>query len=157
MGDGSQRGSLARLAAGVPNVDFLPPAAQEDFPDVLAAADVLVLTQRASVLDMSVPSKLTSYFAAGRPVLASVAAGGGAAEEIRRSGGGRLVPPEDPAALAAAARELAGDPAAARRLGARGAAYARAHLSRAAGLGRVTALLDEALAGRPGQREGNAA
>lgn len=100
---------------------------------------------------MSVPSKLTSYFAAGRPVLASVAAGGGTAQEIRRSDAGRLVPPEDPAALAAAARELAADPGAADAIGTRGAGYARDHLSRAAGLDRVTALLDEALAlaGRP--------
>ncbi|WP_326599348.1 glycosyltransferase [Streptomyces sp. NBC_01803] len=151
MGDGSQRPRLTELAAGVPNVEFLPPAAAEDFPDVLAAADALVVTQRAAVLDMSVPSKLTSYFAAGRPVLASVAAGGGTAQEIRRSDAGRLVPPEDPAALAAAARELAADPGAADAIGTRGAGYARDHLSRAAGLDRVTALLDEALAlaGRP--------
>ena len=56
---------------------------------MLAAADVLAVTQRASVLDMSVPSKLTSYFAAGRPVVASVAAEGGTAQEVRRSGAGR--------------------------------------------------------------------
>ncbi|RKN12128.1 glycosyltransferase [Streptomyces radicis] len=146
MGDGSQRARLAARAERLPNVTLLPPAADADFPEVLAAADVLVVTQRAAVLDMSVPSKLTSYFAAGRPVLASVAAEGGTAAEVRRSDAGRLVPPEDPAALAAAARKLAADPAAADALGARGAAYARDHLSRAAGLGRVTALLDEALA-----------
>ncbi|MFD5319702.1 glycosyltransferase [Streptomyces sp. NPDC127098] len=146
MGDGSQRGRLVELAAGLPNVDFLPPASDDEFPDVLAAADALVVTQRASVLDMSLPSKLTSYFVAGRPVIASVAAQGGTAQEIRRSKAGMLVPPEDPAALAAAARELAADPATADTMGARGADYARTHLSRAAGLGRVTALLDEARA-----------
>ncbi|MDT0344528.1 glycosyltransferase [Streptomyces litchfieldiae] len=146
MGDGSQRPRLAELAAGVPGVELLPPAAEKDFPDVLAAADVLVVTQRAAVLDMSVPSKLTSYFRAGRPVIASVAEGGGTAAEVIRSGGGRLVAPEDPAALAAAARALAADPATADALGAAGAEYARVHLSRDAGLGRVTALLDEALA-----------
>ncbi|MDT0322041.1 glycosyltransferase [Streptomyces millisiae] len=149
MGDGSQRGRLVELAAGLPNVDFLPPASDDEFPDVLAAADALVVTQRASVLDMSLPSKLTSYFVAGRPVIASVAAQGGTAQEIRRSKAGTLVPPEDPAALAAAARELAADPAAADAMGARGADYARTHLSRAAGLGRVTALLDEARAVHP--------
>jgi glycosyltransferase involved in cell wall biosynthesis len=154
MGEGSQRARLAALAAGVPNVDFLPPAADEDFPDVLAAADVLVVTQRAAVLDMSVPSKLTSYFRAGRPVLAAVAPGGGTAGEVTRSGAGRLVAPEDPAALAGAARALAADPAAGDAAGARGAEYARTRLSRAAGLDRVTALLDEALAlSRPADRK----
>ncbi|MDT0444227.1 glycosyltransferase family 4 protein [Streptomyces johnsoniae] len=146
MGEGSQRPRLAELAAHVPNVELLPPAAAEDFPDVLAAADVLAVTQRAAVLDMSVPSKLTSYFRAGRPVVASVAEGGGTAAEIRSSGAGLLVPPEDPAALAAAVRRLAADPAAADAAGARGAAYAAEHLSRAAGLRRITATLDEALA-----------
>ncbi|WP_129843853.1 glycosyltransferase [Streptomyces sp. RFCAC02] len=163
MGDGSQRVRLAALAAAVPNVTLLPPVADADFPAVLAAADALVVTQRAAVLDMSVPSKLTSYFAAGRPVIASVAAAGGTADEVRRSGGGVLVPPEDPAALADAARRLAADPETAGELGARGAAYARENLSRTAGLRRITAMLDEALAlgapvrqalGRGGTRRG---
>ncbi|WP_262386734.1 glycosyltransferase family 4 protein [Streptomyces sp. TRM49041] len=145
MGDGNQRRTLEQLADGVPNLEFLPPVDDGDFPDVLAAADVLAVTQRASVLDMSVPSKLTSYFAAGRPVVASVADGGGTAHEVRRSGAGVLVPPEDPEALLAAVRGLAADPEAARELGAAGPRHVEAHLSRAAGLARYDALLDEVL------------
>ncbi|MGY1435356.1 glycosyltransferase family 4 protein [Streptomyces reniochalinae] len=145
MGEGNQRAHLAQLAAPLPNVDLLPPAAEADFPDVLAAADALAVTQRASVLDMSVPSKLTSYFAAGRPVIASVADGGGTAHEVRRSAAGLLVPPEDPSALAAAARSLAADPARAAALGGAGRDYATGHLGREAGLTRCTALLEEAL------------
>ncbi|MBB0244435.1 glycosyltransferase [Streptomyces alkaliphilus] len=151
MGDGSRRDRLAEVAADVPNLRILPPAGDAGFPDVLAAADALVVTQRASVLDMSVPSKLTSYFTAARPVIASVADGGGTAEEIRRSDAGWLVPPEDPAAIVGAAREIAADPAAADAIGARGFDYARTHLGREAGLARISALLDEALAvHRPG-------
>jgi glycosyltransferase involved in cell wall biosynthesis len=150
MGEGSQRARLRESAAGLPNVRFLPPAQDDDFPEVLAAADVLAVTQRASVLDMSVPSKLTSYFAAGRPVVASVAPGGGTAQEVERSGAGVLVPPEDPRALLAAVRGLAADPAGADTLGARGPAYVREHLSRAAGLARMDALLAEALGGGEG-------
>ncbi|AKH82084.1 glycosyl transferase [Streptomyces sp. CNQ-509] len=145
MGDGNQRAHLAALGAGLPNLDFLPPADSADFTDVLAAADVLAVTQRSSVLDMSVPSKLTSYFAAGRPVVASVADGGGTAEEMRRAGAGVVVPPEDPAALLEAVRSLAAEPEAADALGAKGPVYVREHLSSEAGLGRITALLDEAL------------
>ncbi|MGK5629098.1 glycosyltransferase [Streptomyces sp. URMC 123] len=147
MGDGNQRERLRALGAGLPNLHFLPPAEEADFPDVLAAADVLAVTQRASVLDMSVPSKLTSYFAAGRPVVASVAPRGGTAEEVRRSGAGVLVPPEDPGALLAAVRKLAESPDDAAELGANGPAYVDAHLSRDAGLARITALLNEALEG----------
>ncbi|WP_240957273.1 glycosyltransferase family 4 protein [Streptomyces chilikensis] len=154
MGDGSRRAALRETASGVPNVEFLPPAGNEEFPDVLAAADVLAVTQRASVLDMSVPSKLTSYFAAGRPVVASVADGGGTAEEVRRSGAGVLVGPEDPAALLEAVRKLAADPAAADALGARGPHHVAEHLGRGAGLARYDALLAEVLAGPAGTAAG---
>jgi colanic acid biosynthesis glycosyl transferase WcaI len=145
MGEGNQREALRSLAGNLPNLDFLPPAEDEDFPEVLAAADVLVVTQRASVLDMSIPSKLTSYLAAGRPVVASVAAEGGTAQEVERSGAGVLVPPEDPRALLDAVRALADDPDRADALGARGPEYVDARLSRAAGLARIDALLAEAL------------
>ncbi|MFE5210493.1 glycosyltransferase family 4 protein [Streptomyces sp. NPDC056600] len=154
MGDGNQRAALREQAAGVPNVEFLPSVGDDEFPDVLAAADVLAVTQRASVLDMSVPSKLTSYFAAGRPVVASVADGGGTAEEVRRSGAGVLVPPEDPAALLAAVRRLDADRTAAAELGARGPRHVAAHLGREAGLARYDALLDEVLADRAGTAAG---
>ncbi|GLX20490.1 glycosyltransferase WbuB [Streptomyces lavendulae subsp. lavendulae] len=147
MGDGSQRAALASMAADVPNLDIIPPAADNGFPDVLAAADVLAVTQHAAVLDMSVPSKLTSYFQAGRPVVASVAAQGGTAQEVRRSGAGVLVPPEDPAALLEAVRSLAGDPEGADALGAAGPVHVAAHLSREAGLARIDALIGEALGG----------
>ncbi|MGP3979589.1 glycosyltransferase [Streptomyces sp. KR80] len=148
MGDGNQRAQLRSLGAGLSNLTFLPPADEAEFPDVLAAADVLAVTQRASVLDMSVPSKLTSYFAAGRPVVASVAERGGTAAEVRRSEAGVLVPPENPTALLAAVRQLAEDPDAADALGSCGPAYVDSHLSRAAGLARITGLLDEALGSR---------
>jgi colanic acid biosynthesis glycosyl transferase WcaI len=147
MGDGNQRAMLRRLAVDVPNLTFLPPADDGEFPDVLAAADVLAVTQRASVLDMSVPSKLSSYFASGRPVVASVAADGGTAQEVLRSGAGVLVSPEDPDALLAAVRRLAGDPVRADALGAQGPRHVASHLSRDAGLARIDALIDEALGG----------
>ncbi|MET8174074.1 glycosyltransferase [Streptomyces clavifer] len=151
MGDGNQRTGLRELAAGLPNIDFLPPAGADEFTDVLAAADVLAVTQRASVLDMSVPSKLTSYFVSGRPVVASVADEGGTADEVRRSGAGVLVAPEDPAALLAAVRKLADDPDAADALGAQGPRYVAHHLSREAGLARFDALLTEVLGDAQGR------
>ncbi|MEU1215944.1 glycosyltransferase [Streptomyces sp. NPDC005790] len=145
MGDGNQREGLRERAGALPNIDFLPPADADDFTDVLAAADVLAVTQRASVLDMSVPSKLTSYFVTGRPVVASVSGEGGTADEVRRSGAGILVAPEDPAALLAVVRRLAADPVEADALGAHGPRYVAQHLSREAGLARFDALLVEAL------------
>lgn len=148
MGDGNQRPHLQRLAAGVSSLSFLPPAEADDFPDVLAAADVLAVTQKASVLDMSLPSKLTSYFMTGRPVIASVAAEGGTAQEVLRSGAGSLIAPEDPKALLAEVRALTGDPERAAQMGARGPEYVEQRLSSRAGLERITALLRLAAAGR---------
>jgi colanic acid biosynthesis glycosyl transferase WcaI len=148
LGDGNQRAALEQAGRGIARLEFLAPVADADFPDVLAAADALAVTQRASVLDMSIPSKLTSYFAAGRPVLASVAEAGGTAQEVLRSGAGVLVAPEDPAALLAAFRTLLADRDRAEALGAAGPGYVRAHLGREAGLARIDALLTEALSPR---------
>jgi colanic acid biosynthesis glycosyl transferase WcaI len=145
LGDGNQRAALEEAGRGLDRLEFLAPVADADFPEVLAAADVLAVTQRASVLDMSIPSKLTSYFAAGRPVLASVAAGGGTAEEVLRSGAGVLVAPEDPRALLAALLDLVADRGRVEALGAAGPRYVHDHLGRAAGLARVDALIAEAL------------
>ncbi|WP_435885712.1 glycosyltransferase [Streptomyces lydicus] len=148
MGDGNQRPHLQQLAAGVSALSFLPPAGADEFPDMLAAADVLAVTQKATVLDMSLPSKLTSYFMTGRPVIASVAAEGGTAQEVLRSGAGTVIAPEDPKALLAEVRALADDPARAARLGARGPHYVEERLSSRAGLERITELLRLATAGR---------
>ncbi|MEU1471065.1 glycosyltransferase [Streptomyces sp. NPDC005761] len=145
MGDGNQRDALLARASGLPNLDVLPPAGEDEFTDILAAADVLAVTQRASVLDMSVPSKLTSYFVTGRPVIASVADGGGTALEVQRSGAGLLVAPEDPAAVLAAVRKLIEEPEAADELGSNGPRYVARHLGREAGLARFDALLTEVL------------
>ncbi|MEU9124873.1 glycosyltransferase [Streptomyces sp. NPDC048506] len=148
MGDGNQRAHLRRLGADVASLSFLPPADADAFPDVLAAADVLAVTQKASVLDMSLPSKLTSYFMTGRPVIASVAAEGGTAQEVVRSGAGTVITPEDPKALLAEVRALTDDPERAARQGACGPRYVEQRLSSQAGLERITALLRLARAGR---------
>lgn len=125
-GSGNQRAALEQLAArlALPNVTFLPPQPSGVFEELLLSADILLVNQRPEVGDMSLPSKLTSYFAAGRPVIAAVDADSEAAREIRRSGGGVLVPPSDPAALATAVRSVAADAPRAAALGASGRRYA---------------------------------
>jgi len=131
MGGGSQRAMLEERAGELRNVTFLDPRPSDEFPDVLAAADVLLVNERASVIDMSLPSKLTSYFRAGRPVLAAVPNGSTAAE-IRRSGGGITVPAEESEAIVEAVLMLANDPALAEELGTAGRDYAERALSESA-------------------------
>ncbi|WP_226366708.1 glycosyltransferase [Pseudonocardia sp. ICBG162] len=126
LGDGSARPGLERLAAGCDRISFLSPLAAGLFESTLAAADVLVLNERASVREMCVPSKLTSYFAAARPVVAASAEGGATAFEIRRSGGGVVVAPERPDLLLDAALGLGLRPG---DTGERGRTYAGTELT----------------------------
>lgn len=111
MGDGSQRPELQALGDGIAALNFRPPALSADFPDVLAAADMLLINERPTSVDMSLPSKLTSYFQGGRPVLAASPAAGGTAAEVKASGGGLILEPGQPAKLLDAVRALAADPA----------------------------------------------
>ena len=108
---------------------------------------MLLVNERASAVDMSLPSKLTSYFSAGVPVLAAVPSGGGTAAEVERSGGGLLVAPEDPKALVDALVAVRSDPDLRARLGAAGRTHARTQLSKQASLQRLTAVLRAAMDG----------
>ena len=101
-GDGNERAKLEALARQleVTNVSFLPSQPTGLYESMLLAADVLLVNQRTAVGEMSLASKLTSYFMAARPVIAAVAASSETARELERAGAGVLVPPEDPHALA---------------------------------------------------------
>jgi glycosyltransferase involved in cell wall biosynthesis len=142
VGDGSQRGHLESLAAGVTSIQFLPFQAEKDLPNVLGAADLLLVSERATVVDMSLPSKLTTYFAAGRPIVAAVPEDGSTAAEVRRSGAGVTVPVGDPDSLNEAVANLRTDEARAEALGDAGRHYASATLGETAAMIRVDQLLE---------------
>ena len=125
-GDGNDRANLERRARArrLRNVQFLPSQPWGDYEAMLEAADVLLVNQRATVGDMSLPSKLTSYLAAGRPIIAAVASESETAREVLRSGGGVVVAPEDPRRLAEALHRLRDDTELRSSLGAAGRRYA---------------------------------
>jgi len=143
MGDGNERRRLEEIAAGVATLQFLDPQPAERFMNVLGAADVLLLNERPSVLDMSLPSKITSYFLAGRPVVAAVAAGGATEAELTRSGGALVTPAGDPAALLAAIRSVTDDDALAGRLVQAAREHAERHFERATLLERAERFIAE--------------
>lgn len=129
LGDGNQRKSLEELGRGVRCLQIHDPLPDDDFAAALTAADILLVNQKPGVTEMSVPSKLTSYFQSGTAVLAAIDESSGAAEEIRNSGAGIVVDSGDPGLLLDAITALAGDATLRTRLGANGAAYVRTVLS----------------------------
>lgn len=147
MGDGNQRSMLEEHAAGLPNLRFLPPQPEEDFPNVLSAADILLVNQRPTVTDMSLPGKLTSYFASGQPVVAAVSPTSETARELTGSDVGLVVDAGQPELLLRAIQRLANNPEEATRLGARGQTFARTNLTGEASLARLEQFLGGMLDG----------
>lgn len=129
VGDGAERDDLERSARGVASVRFMAPVKSDDYPVVLAAADVLLVNEKEGVSAMSVPSKLTSYFNAGRPILAATDPAGITASELKSSGAGAIVRAGDPAALLEAVDKLLRDESASERFGAAGRRYKSTILS----------------------------
>jgi colanic acid biosynthesis glycosyl transferase WcaI len=110
VGDGETRQRIEGLVAEYHldrSVRILPFQPEDRLAETLAAADVLLLNQLASVKDAVIPSKLLTYMAAGRPVLAAVNVTSQGAEILREADGGVLVAPEDPLALVAGVEALA--------------------------------------------------
>jgi putative colanic acid biosynthesis glycosyltransferase WcaI len=131
VGDGEARHELeaATQAADLGGVVRYVPFQPDDMlSGMFAAADLLLVNQLSSVKDTVIPSKLLTYMAAGRPVLAAVNPGSQAAEILREADGGALVSPEDPEALSAAVQWfMAQSQEALTAFGERNRAYAEEH------------------------------
>jgi glycosyltransferase involved in cell wall biosynthesis len=145
VGDGTRREVLEQVTAGLSSAEVRDPVSSQEYPLLLQAADALLVHERSTVRDMSLPSKLTSYFAAGRPVLAKVRRDSATAAEIERSGAGVVVDRDDPTALALALARFRDEPQERDRLGAAGVAYAYEALRPAAALGRLVLLINDVL------------
>lgn len=107
LGDGSVREEMEAKAfeRKLSNVHILGSHPGGLMPTFFAQADALLV----SLIDddlaaMTVPAKVQSYLACGRPILASLRGEGAAI--IRESGAGLVVAPGQPNALANAARQL---------------------------------------------------
>jgi glycosyltransferase involved in cell wall biosynthesis len=113
---------------------------RSDVPDLLAAADLLVLPS----LFEGLPVSVLEAMAAERPVVATAI--GGTDEAIVSEQSGLLVPPRDPVALASAIQRLQADPALARRLASAGRARVECEFSSDVTAGQVMRIYDEVLA-----------
>jgi len=143
IGDGNHRRELeARgTALGLKNLRFR--ALQTDYSATLAAADILVLAQRGRLVESVAPSKLLSYMASGKPVVAAVNELSEAARLISLAKCGMVVPPEEPPALAAALRKLHVRPKTCSEFGDAGRRYVTEHFNRSTILKQWVKLVEE--------------
>ncbi len=114
---------------GLDNLLLMPFQPMEAYPQVLGAGDILLALVGEAAAGFSVPSKILSYLAAGKPIVASIAAGNDAARTILAAEAGFVVPPGDSAAFIDRVRVLAADPEHRRRCGATARAYAERHFA----------------------------
>lgn len=138
LGDGNQRDELKKRGLGIERLQFLDSLDNAGFQGALRAADILLVNEKLGVAEMAVPSKLTSYFDAGRPVLAATASDGVTAAEIQSAQGGLIVDSEAPQALLDAALLIGQDPLRAAELGANGRRYRKDNFGEEAALDRFT-------------------
>jgi putative colanic acid biosynthesis glycosyltransferase WcaI len=138
-GDGAYRAQLEQAVAGIENVSFLPLQPFERLNELLNAADIHLLPQRAGAADLVMPSKLTGMLASGRPVIATATEGTQIARAVE--GCGIVVEPGDVEAMAEAAEMLAGNDELRKRMGFAARVYAKRELARDAVLRRFEAAL----------------
>jgi glycosyltransferase involved in cell wall biosynthesis len=147
-GDGNMRGwletEIARrdLTQTVRLYGWRPP---ETMPVLFAHADALLVTLRADpVFALTIPSKLQTYLACGKPVIAALDGEGGSV--IRESGGGIVCAAADGAGLAEAVQRLYRMPPPERvAMGKRGRAYYEANFERSALLTRLEGRIADAM------------
>jgi colanic acid biosynthesis glycosyl transferase WcaI len=153
VGEGLKKVDLTAKAKelGLPNVEFIPFQPYADLPDLLGAADVLLVPLDKEKSLLSVPSKLYNFMAAGRPILGLAHSDSEVFQIIRDTGCGTCAPPDDPSAIAAAIRALWADPLGRLAMGRNGRAYAEGTVSRRVVLDSFDRLLTKSACFQPGQ------
>jgi colanic acid biosynthesis glycosyl transferase WcaI len=142
-GGGAARADLERRAAGMTNVRFVDMQPKGRLPEVLAAGDIHVVPLKRGLARSSVPSKLYSILAAGRPVVASVDRGTEVARTLDDAGAGLAVEPDDAEAFTKALARLLDDPDARIEMGRAGRHFVEGWASPAAVGAAYEALFDE--------------
>ena len=126
VGHGNQENYLKVFCEGKSNIAVLPAVSDEDYSALLSAADLLLVNERSTQMEMSLPSKLTSYLYSQRPVIAAVPRGGATWKFL--DGVAELVEAADPKALARKIEELSYNPIRLDELAKLGTEFAKKHL-----------------------------
>ena len=126
VGHGNQESNLRSLCFGKGNISVLPAVSEKDYSALLSAADLLLVNERRTQMEMSLPSKLTSYLYTQRPVVAAVPRNGATWNFL--TGIAELVDAGKPEYLANAIEELSRNPERRIELAKKGLEFARVHL-----------------------------
>ncbi|MGK5110416.1 glycosyltransferase family 4 protein [Geodermatophilus sp. CPCC 205506] len=148
VGDGVERESLQQLAGelGAGNVVFLGSRPRAEMNDLIAAADAQVVSLRdLPHLRGTIPSKLGTVMACGRPVICSVA--GDARAMVERAGAGWTCDSDDADALAQAFRAVhAASPAEREKRGAAARTFYEATMAKSISVPRIEQILSRTAA-----------
>lgn len=143
VGDGGERKGLEQRALGIDRLTFVDPLDPAEYRLALGAADTLIVNEKPGVAAMAVPSKLTSYFDAGRPIVAATDPSGITAAEISAANAGVVVEAGNPKALLQATLAISGDQAESARFAANGRRYRELVLDESAAIEKWGRLLNE--------------
>lgn len=132
VGDGLQKNALVDFARqkNLENVHFLPLQPRELVPQMMAAADIVLVNQHPALVEAVIPSKLLTYMAATRPIIIAAHPDSEAARLVGAGECGVVVAPDQPDALAQAIVALAADPQRRAALGEQGRAYVMKNFAR---------------------------
>jgi colanic acid biosynthesis glycosyl transferase WcaI len=149
VGDGVKKAELTAKAEKMElsNLQFLPFQPLDRYPQVLAAADMNLVTLNRQAAMASVPSKMFKMMAVGRPVLAITIEGNEVHRLISDAECGLCVPPDDPKYLAETLRYAASNPKELDRMGKNARKYLVENFSRQDCVRKIEAILEKA-AGR---------
>ena len=98
-GDGAARDELERAATGIANIRFAGYVAESRLSEVLATGDIHAVPLRSGLGRVSMPSKVYSILAAGRPVVAAIDEDTEVPRLLEASGAGIAVPPRRPGSV----------------------------------------------------------
>lgn len=147
VGDGAWREKLVQMAAqyALNNVTFLPFQPRANLPELMASADAAFVSLRKEIGNDSLPSKIFSILASGRPILACVDPDTEASRLICQANVGICLPPGNPFLISEAVLKLKQDRALRVTLGSNGRCWAEAHHSPAAAAEKFESLLRQAI------------
>jgi colanic acid biosynthesis glycosyl transferase WcaI len=145
VGEGIKKESLIRFAEqkGLHKVTFLPFQPRSTFSELMAAADISLVTLNPASSPFSLPSKVFSIMASGRPILAVVPLESEVAQLVQAGDCGVCVTPGQPQILASTILEMKSHRDRLSRLGQNGRVLLESRFSRQQCVHRTEELLKQ--------------